>query len=256
MRTAFASASQWFRSEGVRLIDHAIDRFRSVGIRRLTVAINEASDDCRQWLKGHAGNFDLDMIVRSTPSSYATFRLVADKLVDAPAVITTVDTIMPVDQFKTFVASASRFPDDAVVLGVTAPCRRRKSVVGHIRHIERAYPPYRWKQRQSRDGRALLAAGQKACQSREGLRAPARLSRFAGCGGATGLWRRIALRLRHRPRARCRGRRRRGVRSSAREVRAMSTMAKTCRGIYREPDHSPDPASMTIAPSWTASAKR
>ena len=104
---------------GRPLIDHAIDRFRSVGIRRLTVAINEASDDCRQWLKGHAGDFDLDMIVRSTPSSYATFRLVADKLVDAPAVITTVDTIMPVAQFETFVASASRFPDDAVVLGVT-----------------------------------------------------------------------------------------------------------------------------------------
>jgi NDP-sugar pyrophosphorylase family protein len=104
---------------GRPLIDHAIDRFRSVGIRRLTVAINEVSDDCRQWLKGHAGDFDLDVIVRSTPSSYATFRLVADRLIDVPAVITTVDTIMPVDQFETFVASASRFPDDAVVLGVT-----------------------------------------------------------------------------------------------------------------------------------------
>ncbi|MGE5163486.1 MAG: nucleotidyltransferase family protein, partial [Sphingobacteriales bacterium] len=100
---------------GRPLIDHALDRFRSVGIRRLTIVINEASDDCRQWLKAHAGDFDLDMIVRSTPSSYATFRLVADRLVDAPAVVTTVDTVMPVDQFQTFVASASRFPDDAVV---------------------------------------------------------------------------------------------------------------------------------------------
>ena len=104
---------------GRPLIDHALDRFRSAGIRHLTVVINEASDDCRQWLKGHAGDFDLDMIVRSTPSSYATFRLVADRLIDAPAVITTVDTIMPVDQFETFVALASRFPNDAVVLGVT-----------------------------------------------------------------------------------------------------------------------------------------
>src|SRR6185369_1252522 len=104
---------------GRPLIDHALDRFRSAGIRQLTVVINEASDDCRQWLKGHAGDFDLDMIVRSTPSSYATFRLVADRLIDAPTVITTVDTIMPVDQFETFVVLASRFPDDAVVLGVT-----------------------------------------------------------------------------------------------------------------------------------------
>jgi NDP-sugar pyrophosphorylase family protein len=104
---------------GRPLIDHALDRFRSAGIRHLTIVINEASDDCRHWLKGHARDFDLDMIVRSTPSSYATFRLVADRLADAPAVITTVDTIMPVDQFETFVTSAARLPDDAVVLGVT-----------------------------------------------------------------------------------------------------------------------------------------
>jgi NDP-sugar pyrophosphorylase family protein len=104
---------------GRPLIDHALDRFRFAGIRHLTVVINEASDDCREWLTCHAGDFNLDMIVRSTPSSYATFRLVADRLNDAPAVITTVDAILPVDQFRTFVTSASRFPDDAVVLGVT-----------------------------------------------------------------------------------------------------------------------------------------
>jgi NDP-sugar pyrophosphorylase family protein len=104
---------------GRPLIDHALDRFRATGIRKVTVVINEASDDCRQWLAGHAGDFDLDTIVRSTPSSYATFRLVADRLVDGPAVVTTVDAILPVDQFRIFVTSASRFPDDAVVLGVT-----------------------------------------------------------------------------------------------------------------------------------------
>lgn len=104
---------------GRPLIDHALDRFRFVGIRRLTIVINEASDDCRQWLEGHAGDFDLDMIVRTTPSSYATFQIVAGRLADAPAVVTTVDTVMPVDQFQTFVTSASRFPDDTVVLGVT-----------------------------------------------------------------------------------------------------------------------------------------
>jgi NDP-sugar pyrophosphorylase family protein len=104
---------------GRPLIDHSLDRFRSAGIRHLTVVINEASDDCREWLKGHAGDFDLDMVVRSTPSSYATFKLVADRLAGSSAVITTVDTIMPADQFEAFVVSASRFPDDAVVLGVT-----------------------------------------------------------------------------------------------------------------------------------------
>ena len=59
------------------------------------------------------------MVVRNTPSSYATFRLVADRLANAPAVITTVDSVMPVDDFRNFVKSASGFAANAVVLGVT-----------------------------------------------------------------------------------------------------------------------------------------
>src|SRR5262245_34989844 len=88
---------------GRPLIDHALDRFRSVGIQRLTIVINEASDDCRQWLDGHAGDFDLDVIVRTTPSSYATFQVIAGRLADAPAVITTIDTVMLADDFRFFV---------------------------------------------------------------------------------------------------------------------------------------------------------
>jgi NDP-sugar pyrophosphorylase family protein len=105
---------------GRPLIDHTLDRFRAAGIRKVTIVINEASDDCRRWLEAHAGDFDLDMIVRSTPSSYATFRLVADRLAGAPAIVTTVDSVMPVDDFRLFVNSASAFAGNAVVLGVTA----------------------------------------------------------------------------------------------------------------------------------------
>jgi NDP-sugar pyrophosphorylase family protein len=104
---------------GRPLIDHALDRFRFAGIQRLTVAINDASEDCRQWLDGNAGDIDLDLIVRRTPSSYATFGLVADRLSGAPAVITTVDSVMPVDEFRTFVKSASAFAENAMVLGLT-----------------------------------------------------------------------------------------------------------------------------------------
>lgn len=104
---------------GRPLIDHALDRFRAAGIRKVTVVINEASEDCRRWLEHHAGDFDLDLVVRSTPSSYATFRLVADRLAGSPTVITTVDSVMPVDDFRNFVRSASGFAANPVVLGVT-----------------------------------------------------------------------------------------------------------------------------------------
>jgi NDP-sugar pyrophosphorylase family protein len=104
---------------GRPLIEHTLDHFRAAGIRRVTVIINEASDDCRQWLDDHGQDFDLDVIVRTTPSSYASFQLVAARLAHSPALITTVDSILPVDDFRHFVSSAAGFPSDAVVLGLT-----------------------------------------------------------------------------------------------------------------------------------------
>ncbi|MGB6348450.1 MAG: NDP-sugar synthase [Pseudolabrys sp.] len=104
---------------GRPLIDLTLERFRATGIRRLTIIVNDTSDDCRQWLRDHGGDFDLDVIVRSTPSSYASFQIVVGRLADAPAVITTIDTVMPVDDFITFVRSATTFANDAIVLGLT-----------------------------------------------------------------------------------------------------------------------------------------
>ena len=104
---------------GRPLIEHALERFRAAGIRRLTIIINDEGDDCRRWLGDHRGDLDLDLIVRTTPSSYASFQLVADRLDRAPAVITTIDSIMPTKDFHAYVMAAGSFPRDAVVLGVT-----------------------------------------------------------------------------------------------------------------------------------------
>jgi NDP-sugar pyrophosphorylase family protein len=104
---------------GRPLIELALDRFRAAGIRELTVIINEASDDCRQWLRDHAGDFDLDLVVRTTRSSYASFEIVANRLAGAPAVITTIDAVMPVDSFCRFVRSAAKLGSKAVALGLT-----------------------------------------------------------------------------------------------------------------------------------------
>jgi NDP-sugar pyrophosphorylase family protein len=104
---------------GRPLIEHALERFRAAGIRRLTIIINDEGDDCRRWLGDHRGDLDLDLIVRTTPSSYASFQLVADRLDRAPAAITTIDGIMPTKDFHAYVMAAASFPRDAVVLGVT-----------------------------------------------------------------------------------------------------------------------------------------
>ena len=104
---------------GRPLIEHALDRLRAAAIRRLTIIINEASDDCRQWLEDHARDLDIDLIVRTTPSSYASFRRVADRFAGARAVITTVDAIMATADFCGFVSHAAALPEDIMVLAAT-----------------------------------------------------------------------------------------------------------------------------------------
>jgi NDP-sugar pyrophosphorylase family protein len=101
------------------LIELTLDRFRVAGIRHLTVIINEASTDVGEWLRAHATDFDLDLIVRTTPSSYASFKIVAEQLAGAPAVITTTDSVMPTGDFCAFVQSAARLAPNAVALGLT-----------------------------------------------------------------------------------------------------------------------------------------
>jgi NDP-sugar pyrophosphorylase family protein len=104
---------------GRPLIAHTLERFREAGIRNVSLIINEASADCREWLAANPGGLDLDVVVRTTPSSYASFAIIADRLAGAPALITTVDSILPVEDFRAFVRTAAALPDDAVVLGVT-----------------------------------------------------------------------------------------------------------------------------------------
>ena len=104
---------------GQPLIGHALDRFRAAGVRQASIIINEGSNDCRHWLSEHGRDLDLDLIVRTTASSYASFEIVAARLAGARALITTVDAIMPADAFQQFVSSAASLPNNAVVLGLT-----------------------------------------------------------------------------------------------------------------------------------------
>jgi NDP-sugar pyrophosphorylase family protein len=104
---------------GSPLIELTLDRFRAAGIRQLAIIINEASHDCREWLRDHTADFELDLIVRTTPSSYASFEIIAARLAGAPAVITTTDSVMPVGDFCAFVQTAARLGRDAIALGLT-----------------------------------------------------------------------------------------------------------------------------------------
>ena len=147
----------------------------------MTIIINDAATIVEQWLRDHGGDFDLDVIVRSTPSSYASFQIIADRLADAPAVITTIDTVMPVADFIRFVKSATTFANDAIVLGLTDHVDDEKPLWVTLRRRGRPHSAAWRQQWQPCDGRALLVAGAAAGGVRDQLRPAPRLSGMAGC---------------------------------------------------------------------------
>ncbi|HEX3064759.1 MAG TPA: NDP-sugar synthase [Dongiaceae bacterium] len=104
---------------GRPLIAHSLERFRDAGIARIAVIINEESPDSRLWLEREGKAFNLDLVVRSTPSSYASFRIVAERLAGQAAVITTVDSIMAAADFRRFLIEAAKAPAGSFVLGLT-----------------------------------------------------------------------------------------------------------------------------------------
>ena len=117
---------------GKPLIGHALDRFRAAGIQRPAILINEEGDDCRQWLKERGELAGIDLIVRTTASSYDSFCLIAARLGGMPAVITTVDSVMAPDDFLQFLLRAMDFPPDAIVLGLTEHVDDERPLWAHL----------------------------------------------------------------------------------------------------------------------------
>jgi NDP-sugar pyrophosphorylase family protein len=104
---------------GHPMLHHVINNFRTASIERLSIIFNEDCGACVTWLDAHTDDIDIDLVVKTTPTSFASFQIVADRLAGARAVISTVDAWIPNQGFKHFVAAASALPADAMVLAVT-----------------------------------------------------------------------------------------------------------------------------------------
>ncbi|MEJ2120854.1 MAG: NDP-sugar synthase [Alphaproteobacteria bacterium] len=104
---------------GRPLLRHVLDNFRAASIDMISIILNENSGACVDWLDGNAGDIDIDLIVKTTPSSIASFRIIADRLAGTRAVISTVDAWIPDCGFKRFVEATAEMPADALGLAVT-----------------------------------------------------------------------------------------------------------------------------------------
>ena len=104
---------------GVPLIGRVIRNFRAAGITSLVIIFNEEERDCENWVRSRYPDLDLQIIVKTTASSLESFREVCALLGSGPALISTVDTWCPEDEFVAFVRAVRQRPSDATVLAVT-----------------------------------------------------------------------------------------------------------------------------------------
>ena len=104
---------------GQPMLSHVLKNFREASITQLSLIFNENSLECAEWLRENAQGFDIDLTVKTTPSSFASFRIVAERLAGTAAIISTVDAWIPGSGFTSFARSVRDCPPDALVLGVT-----------------------------------------------------------------------------------------------------------------------------------------
>lgn len=104
---------------GRPLIGHAIDNLLAAGAGHVAMIFSEADADCAAWVKDTFPELDTDIVIETTASSFASFRVIADLLAGKRALITTVDSWYVDGGFAALAAQAAAYPPDAIVLGAS-----------------------------------------------------------------------------------------------------------------------------------------
>jgi len=127
--------------DGVPLVEHAIENLLAAGIERLAVIFNAGEEDCARFVETRFPAADIRVLVKTTASSYESFREIAAILPPGPALVSTVDAWCPRPDFVRFAEAAAALPGEATVLAVTPfvsdekPLWVRLDGSGHVTEI-------------------------------------------------------------------------------------------------------------------------
>jgi len=105
--------------EGIPLVEHVIRNFLAAGVERLCVIFNASEEDCARFVHSRFPDADIRILVKTTASSYESFREIAAMLPPGPALVSTVDAWCPRLDFVRFARRAAELPGEATVLAVT-----------------------------------------------------------------------------------------------------------------------------------------
>ncbi len=105
---------------GTPLIERVIGNFLAAGIESLVIIFNEEGGrECERLIQSRFPDVDIEVVIKTTPSSLESFLTIAGRIKEGPALISTVDAWCSPSDFIAFVEQAARRPSDATVLAVT-----------------------------------------------------------------------------------------------------------------------------------------
>lgn len=105
--------------EGVPLIERVISNFLAAGVESIAVIFNETETDCASFVRSKFPEADIRVLLKTTASSYESFREIAAMLPPGRALVSTVDAFCRRADFLDFVRRAEAAPADQTVLAVT-----------------------------------------------------------------------------------------------------------------------------------------
>jgi GTP:adenosylcobinamide-phosphate guanylyltransferase len=100
---------------GVPLLEHTLGNFRAAGIRRVSIIFNETEEECARVARKRFADIELDILIRTTASSYESYWTIAPRLGTGAALVSTIDAWCPRADFVAFVEAASATPDETVL---------------------------------------------------------------------------------------------------------------------------------------------
>ncbi len=103
--------------DGFPLIGHTLRNLQAAGVQKVAIIFNEQETECAEWVRKNFPELGLQILIKSTPSSFESFWHVGRLLGEGRHLLSTVDSFcLPEDTRKMLEKSSP----DGISLGLTA----------------------------------------------------------------------------------------------------------------------------------------
>ena len=118
-KEGFQSVKPLVKVNGEYLIERLLRIFKDNNADSISIIINEQSDELKEYLKKNHSNTNINLIVKSTPSSLHSFWNIIKETNIEECCLTTVDTIFNENEFKQYISFFQTHKDIDALMATT-----------------------------------------------------------------------------------------------------------------------------------------